>query len=34
VAICSQFLDNLKRYLTGKQLMNIVDKQAGYVTSG
>ena len=34
VAICSQFLNNFKRYSTGKQLMNIVDKKAGYVTSG
>jgi len=33
-AICSQFLGNLERYVTGKQLINIVDKEAGYVTSG
>ena len=31
-AICAQFLDNLERYTQGTKLLNIVDKQAGYVT--
>ena len=31
-AICTQFLDNLERYTQGTKLLNIVDKQAGYVT--
>ena len=31
-AICAQFLDNLERYTRGTKLLNIVDKQAGYVT--
>jgi len=31
-AICAQFLENLDRYTQGAKLLNIVDKQAGYVT--
>ena len=31
-AICTQFLDNLERFTRGTKLLNIVDKQAGYVT--
>jgi hypothetical protein len=33
-AICTQFLDSLERYTQGNKLLNIVDKQAGYVTVG
>ena len=32
-AICAQFLDNLERYTRGTKLLNIVDKQAGYVAA-
>jgi len=30
-AVCAQFLDNLERYSTGLELLNVVDKRAGYV---
>lgn len=30
-AVCAQFLENLERYSAGESLMNVVDKQAGYV---
>jgi len=33
-AVCSQFLENLERYSTGLNLMNVVDRNAGYVKTG
>jgi phosphoglycerate dehydrogenase-like enzyme len=33
-AICSQFLENLERYSAGLDLVNVVDKHAGYVNAG
>jgi phosphoglycerate dehydrogenase-like enzyme len=30
-AVCAQFLDNLERYSDGLDLLNVVDKRAGYV---
>lgn len=33
-AVCSQFLDNLERYSSGLDLLNVVDKRAGYVAAG
>lgn len=31
--VMKQFIDNLDRYLSGKSLLNVVDKAAGFVTS-
>ena len=29
--MAKQFVDNLKRYLDGQAMMNVVDKEVGYV---
>jgi phosphoglycerate dehydrogenase-like enzyme len=33
-AVCAQFLENLERYSAGADLVNVVDKHAGYVSAG
>ena len=32
-AVCVQFLENLERYAAGIELVNVVDKRAGYVSA-
>lgn len=33
-ALADQFLDNLDRWLSGEPLLNVVDKELGYVPIG